>query len=73
MQHVILSTPIVTAVFIYKTRKKMPYCLSKPKPSNQREDQPVVEATTSMKISLGSNKRKRNEQEEPVQNIAKKV
>ena len=29
--------------------KKMPYCLNKPKPSNPREDKPIVEATTSKK------------------------
>ena len=53
-------------------RKKIPYCLNKPKPSNQREDQPIVEATTSKKTSLERNKRKRKEQEEPAKKRSKK-
>ena len=52
--------------------KKMPYCLKKPKPTNQREDQPIVEATTS-KTSLESNKRKPKEKEEPEKKRSKKV
>ena len=34
--------------------KKIPYYFKKPEPSNQRENQPIVEATTSKKTSLES-------------------